>query len=216
MISQRILHSRYFGHDILDEVINGADRTYDGIYVGTVVSDDPLRSLRGSVRIRVHGITDGDGSSNIDGDLLPWATPAPGMCFRVPKKGTQVLLYFKNGDIYMPVYISQASDVGQYIPNKESGSRSSYPNTSLIFTDQKDFRISYDSDKNIMVIEYPNNIAYTVDSKGSITHYVPTGTDGGLPYPVMTEKSVDVWTARKMTGRGTKYLNSSHSKPDFS
>jgi hypothetical protein len=213
MISQSILHSKYFGHNLLDSVLNDYDKTYNGIYVGTVVSDDPLTSLRGAVRVRVHGITDGDGSSDIDKDLLPWAIPAPNICFRVPKKGTQVLLYFRNGDIYMPVYISQAADIGQYIPAKESGSRSSYPNTSLLFTDQKDFRTSYDSDKNTLTIEFPNNVVLTVDSKGSISHSVPTGTDGGAVYPVITEKSVDIWTARKLDGRGTKYLGSSHSKP---
>lgn len=216
MINQKILHTDYCGHDVLDNVINDADTEYNGIYIGTVVSENPNTILKGAVRVRVHGVTDGDGSADIDDELLPWAIPAPNCCFRVPLKGTQVLLYFRNGDIYMPVYISQASDIGQYIPSKESGSRSSYPDSNLLFTDQKDFRISYDSKKNIMSIEYPNNVIYTVDSKGCISHSVPTGTDGGSTFPTITEKSVDVWTARKLTGRGSKYMAISHSKPDFS
>jgi len=172
----------------------------NGIYTAIVIGSTNI-SIPGYVMVNILGITD----NTTDG---LWAEPAPSVVNRTPKKNTIVTVYFKNGDIYCPVYFGQSVEAGQLIPSS-SASAGTYPNQSVIFSDQNDFTITYNSSTKNYTISFLNGTT-TISKSGVLSHTIPNGgVNGGTPYNVMTEHSVDIFTARPMTGRGSVFMQTS-------
>ena len=182
-----------------DDTLYG-DEQLNGIYTAVVIGSTNV-SIPGYVMVNILGITD----NTTDG---PWAEPGPSVVNRTPKKGTIVMVYFKNGDIYCPVYFGQSVESGQLIPSSAATS-GTYPNESVLFSDQNDFTIKYNSSTKNYTISFLNGTT-TISKSGVLSHTIPNGgVNGGTAYNVITEHSVDIFTAKPMSGRGTVFMQSS-------
>jgi hypothetical protein len=96
-----------------------------GIFRGVVEdNNDPLKA--GKVRIRIHGLHSANkNKSDIDGiptEELPWAEPALPIyegsvsgfgAFSVPLNGSQVAVYFENGNLNRPIYFASLPGIPQ-------------------------------------------------------------------------------------------------------
>lgn len=130
---------------------------FPGVVVGGISKKYP-----GFVKVKIYGVT--DDLPNAD---QPWAEPAPQISFRVPRDGTSVLVYFKNGDIHFPVYTHQSTEADyKYIPKE--GIKEDYPDTQVIYSTQTGTKILHNSSNNTTSINHESGVSIIITPLGAV------------------------------------------------
>lgn len=118
----------------LDNIV---DDTVEGIYAGLIVDNNDPEKL-GRCKIRIYNLFDGQ----VPDSYLPWAIPnfefigSKLGSFIVPPVGAIVMVYFDQGDIYLPHYTTKAINRNQLSKLRLEN----YPDTMVFFeTDEGDY-----------------------------------------------------------------------------
>jgi len=154
--------------------------TFPGIYRAKIVSNtDPL--YLGRVKAEVYPMLVG-----LSADDLPWIVPAqPIFCgagsgtgyFAVPDVGSNVFVFFEQGDIYQGVYFAEAPDTVKGLPAERL---SNYPKRRVVKT-AGGLIIYVDDTSKEMKITHPTGTTITVTPAGgveinSISNVIITGS----------------------------------------
>lgn len=169
----RKIENSDFENEILPNKLSVLEGFFPAVVVGGTSKKYP-----GYVKVKIYGIT--EDLPNMD---QPWAEPAPETMFRVPRKGTAVLVYFKNGDIHFPVYTNQSIDArGSYLPKDDYAE--DYPNTIVLFSSQNGTKVVHNNEEDTLSINHQSGVTITINSFGIIEI---TNVYLGNAVPVLTE-----------------------------
>lgn len=145
------------------------ERKFTGIYRGTVVdNNDPLKL--GRIKVKVY-----PWFANItESNKLPWAVPAMPIWegsgngygyFAVPKVGSQVFVFFENGEYMQPVYFAEALDGVYGLPAERE---TNYPDRKVMKT-KNGIVIYVDDNAKEIYIYHPSSTYLKIDSDGNIS-----------------------------------------------
>lgn len=144
--------------------------TYNGNYRSVVVdNDDPLKL--GRIKVRVYGVMQ---SSNIPTASLPWAVPmmpissgaaSQSGSFYVPIVGSEVYVFFEEGNYMSPVYFGEAQNGVKGLPAFKD---TDYPN-SLGLRMPDGMQSFFNIFQHYFKAEHPIGSNITVDNNGDVS-----------------------------------------------
>lgn len=165
-----------------------SDTRFTGFYRGKVVNNqDPMKS--GRVQVLVYPMFADLPETQYD--LLPWAVPAFSLSFgassqagtfTVPSVGSEVWVFFENGDYQTPVYFAEAytpkdnkSILQEHYP-KRHGIRSEANTVAYIDDEEKSAVIELDngnkikltSSENYILLEHSSGAIIKLENGGAI------------------------------------------------
>lgn len=142
---------------------------FNGMYRGTVMANSDSDEL-GKVKVKVYPMLSGVATEN-----LPWAIPAMPLTvgagsgygnFTVPDVGTNVWVFFEQGDIYQPVYFAEATDGAKGLPSDKS---IDYPNTSILETATGiKIKINRKGGSEHIRVDHPTGTYIEIDPDGKV------------------------------------------------
>lgn len=138
-----------------------------GFFRGLVLDNiDPLKL--GRIKVNILKLFE-----NIEAENLPWAVPAmpvtsgSGADFgylAIPEIGSFVWCFFEEGDLYQPVYFSEALSAVHGIPSEVE---INYPYRKVLKTKNGILVIIDDQDKEVIVTN-PSGSSITMDKDGNV------------------------------------------------
>ena len=187
---------------------------YQNYYDAVVVSDEVDPNHAGAVRVKIIGITDGDGFNDKD---QPWVLPVVSSFMAVPTKGTYLRVEFEDGDIHRGRYTHTSAELS-YLPEEYV---SQYPNVAVMNLGSDLFHMTHYRDSKETVIKHDSSSRLRWDGLGRITHdsdlayqnagYGAKNGTGTKIQAVLTGGTVDVFCCTPYSSsQGSEYLWVSH------
>jgi len=135
------------------------------VYVGKVVNNrDPDKE--GKCRVRVYGIY----SEEIPDSDLPWAIPEFTFIgskvgnFIVPPEDALVNIYFRNNDMYTPIYTSKVMQKNKLPSKRIQG----YPNTMVFFETDEGDSMTLNRQTGITTFDHRSGLKIEISANGDV------------------------------------------------
>lgn len=140
---------------------------FPGVYRGTVMDNlDP--GQLGKIKVKIYPML-----SDVETANLPWAAPAMPLSegagssigsFAVPQIGTNVFVFFEQGNIYQPVYFAEAQDGVKGLPASRT---TNYPQRKVVKF-SAGIEVYVDNTANAIKITHPTGSYVIIDNNGDI------------------------------------------------